>query len=92
MGNSSVGVREAGYLGVPVVNIGSRQAGRERARNVVECSYDADEIQGNIQSQINHGRYEAHALYGDGTAGEKIAQILATVPLHADKQFFDGNS
>jgi UDP-hydrolysing UDP-N-acetyl-D-glucosamine 2-epimerase len=92
VGNSSVGVREAGYLGVPVVNIGSRQAGRERARNVVECSYDADEIQRKIQRQIDHGRYEADALYGDGTAGEKIAQILATVPLHPDKQFFDGNS
>lgn len=92
VGNSSVGVREAGYLGVPVVNIGSRQAGRERARNVVECSYDVDEIQSVIQRQINHGRYQADSLYGDGTAGEKIAEILATVPLYSDKHFFDGNS
>jgi len=90
VGNSSVGVREAGYLGVPVVNIGSRQTGRERARNVMECDYDSEDIETKIRQQIEHGRYDADSLYGDGTAGKKIAQLLATVPLVADKRFFDG--
>jgi UDP-hydrolysing UDP-N-acetyl-D-glucosamine 2-epimerase len=89
VGNSSVGVREAGYLGVPVVNIGSRQAGRERARNVVESGYGTSEIKEAIRTQISHGRYPADYLYGDGTAGEKIAKLLAILPLDTNKRFFD---
>lgn len=89
VGNSSVGVREAGYLGVPVVNIGSRQSGRERARNVVESGYGTSEIEKAIRAQIMHGRYSADFLYGDGTAGVRIAKLLATLPLVANKRFFD---
>ncbi len=89
VGNSSVGVREAGYLGVPVVNIGTRQSGRERARNVVDCGYGVDEIRSAIDQQLRHGRYEADHLYGDGTAGERIAELLATSKLSSNKRFFD---
>ena len=89
VGNSSVGVREAGYLGVPVVNIGSRQSGRERARNVVDCGYGVDEIRSAIDQQLRHGRYEADHLYGDGTAGQRIAELLATSKLSSNKRFFD---
>jgi UDP-hydrolysing UDP-N-acetyl-D-glucosamine 2-epimerase len=89
IGNSSVGVREAGYLGVPVVNIGSRQRGRERAANVLDCGYGRQEIARAIQTQIEHGRFEPDHLYGDGTAGSKIAELLATAELSSDKQFFD---
>lgn len=89
VGNSSVGVREAGYLGVPVVNIGSRQRGRERARNVVDCGYGVDEIRSAIDQQLLHGRYEADHLYGDGTAGQRIAELLATTKLSSNKRFHD---
>jgi UDP-hydrolysing UDP-N-acetyl-D-glucosamine 2-epimerase len=89
VGNSSVGVREAGYLGVPVVNIGTRQSGRERARNVVDCGYGVDEIRLAIDQQLRRGRYEADHLYGDGTAGERIAELLATSKLSSNKRFFD---
>src|SRR6185312_15296581 len=44
VGNSSVGIREAGFLGVPVVNIGVRQSGRERSHNVVDVAHDRTEI------------------------------------------------
>ncbi|MFZ9795842.1 MAG: UDP-N-acetylglucosamine 2-epimerase, partial [Ilumatobacteraceae bacterium] len=91
-GNSSVGVREAGYLGVPVVNIGSRQSGRERAKNVVDCGYGSEEIKNAIEAQLRHGRYEADHIYGNGTAGSRIAEILATCNLSSNKQFYDSQS
>ncbi len=81
IGNSSVGVRECSYLGVPVVNIGTRQQNRERGKNVIDVSYDRVEIKKAIQTQINAGRYEPDLIYGDGGAGEKIAEALGTVPL-----------
>ena len=48
IGNSSVGIRECGFLSVPVVNIGTRQAGRERAANVLDVGYGAAEISAGI--------------------------------------------
>ncbi len=86
VGNSSVGIRECSYLGVPVVNIGSRQAGRERGKNVVDVGYDKDEIKAAIQQQIKHGRHDTDEIYGDGNAGRQMADLLATVPLTYDKK------
>jgi len=79
IGNSSAGIRETGYLGTPTINIGSRQAGRERSRNIVDVSADAVEIEKAVQAQIVHGVYAREDVYGDGHAGEKIARILAHV-------------
>jgi UDP-hydrolysing UDP-N-acetyl-D-glucosamine 2-epimerase len=78
IGNSSAGIRESAYLGVPVVNIGSRQFGRQRAKNVVDVPHDAEQIAGAIQRQIAHGRYASSSLYGVGDSGERIAEVLAT--------------
>ncbi len=86
IGNSSVGIREASYLGVPVVNIGNRQQGRERARNVVDVGYHAPDIVSAVRHHLANGRYEPSSLYGDGKAGERIAQILARVPLRVEKR------
>ena len=86
VGNSSVGIRESSYLGVPVVNIGSRQSGRERARNVLDVGYDRDEIARAIRQHMSNGRYPHDSLYGDGSAGQRIAQLLAEVPLRIDKR------
>jgi UDP-hydrolysing UDP-N-acetyl-D-glucosamine 2-epimerase len=86
IGNSSVGVRESCYLGIPVVNIGSRQSGRDRGPNVVDVNYDRAEIESAIKKQIGNGRFPADGIYGDGDAGEKIANLLATVELTYDKK------
>lgn len=86
VGNSSVGIRECAFLGVPVINIGSRQAGRERGRNVLDVGYDRHEIAAAIRHQTRNGRYSPDPLYGDGRAGEKIAQLLAEVPLQIEKK------
>jgi len=81
VGNSSVGIREAAYLGVPVVNIGGRQAGRERGHNVMEVGYKREAIQNTVLQQIEHGPYPPDPIYGDGKAGGKIARVLAEAPL-----------
>ncbi len=86
IGNSSVGIRECAYLGVPVVNIGSRQAGRERGHNVIDTDYDTSQIKAAIEQQINHGHYKPDKIYGDGTSGSQIAKLLASQPLTFDKK------
>jgi bifunctional UDP-N-acetylglucosamine 2-epimerase / N-acetylmannosamine kinase len=85
VGNSSVGIRECSYLGVPVVNIGTRQTGRERGRNVLDVDYDFGDIQSAVREQVRHGRFDCDKLYGDGKAGERISHLLATTPLGIQK-------
>lgn len=86
VGNSSAGIRECAYLGVPVVNIGSRQAGRERGPNVVDVGYDRGAIRSAIDAQRAHGPFPPDHLYGDGRAGERIAEHLAVAPLTVEKR------
>ncbi len=76
VGNSSSGIREAAFIGIPTVNIGSRQSGRERGKNVIDVGYDCIEIEKGIRKQIEHGKYEPDYIYGDGKAGQKIAETL----------------
>lgn len=86
VGNSSVGIRECSYLGVPVVNIGTRQSGRERGQNVIDVDYQYDAIVEGIRRQLAKGRYPVDRIYGNGDAGVRIANLLATVPLHIEKR------
>ena len=86
VGNSSVGIRESSFLGIPVVNIGTRQSGRERGSNVLDVSYDRNEIAGAIRHHLHNGSYPRDAIYGDGDAGNKIANLLAQVPLTIEKR------
>jgi UDP-hydrolysing UDP-N-acetyl-D-glucosamine 2-epimerase len=86
VGNSSAGIREASFLGVPTVNIGTREAGRERGRNVADVGYEKKAIKAAIQAQISNGRYPSDPLYGNGNAGKRIADILATAPLRFEKR------
>lgn len=86
VGNSSVAIRECSFLGVPAVNIGSRQSRRERGPNVIDSGYDSAEILAAIERQVSHGHYPASTLYGDGKAGMRIAELLTTAPLTFSKQ------
>jgi UDP-N-acetylglucosamine 2-epimerase len=79
VGNSSAGIREASYLGVPVVNIGTRQQGRERGPNVLDVGHDHEAIRAAVERQIDHGRYVSSRLYGRGDAGERIAEVLCAI-------------
>lgn len=86
VGNSSSGLREGAFLGTPCVNIGTRQAGRERAENVIDVGYDAAQISAAIAKQLAHGRYPSSTLVGDGTAGKRIAEVLAQFNPRIQKQ------
>lgn len=86
VGNSSSGIREAAFLGVPSVTVGTRQSGRERGENVIEVSNNRQEILESIKRQIEHGHYPPDFIYGDGTAGEKIVDVLRNVRVNPQKQ------
>lgn len=86
VGNSSVGIRECSFMGVPVVNIGSRQEGRDRAQNVVDVPVDRKAIAKAIQYWLNRERPASSTLYGEGNSGKKIAEVLATSPLRFQKK------
>ena len=86
VGNSSSAIREGAFIGTPAVNIGPRQEGRQRGSNVVDVDYDRGQIVDAVRQQIEHGRYETEPIYGDGHAGERIAQILSERPLSIHKR------
>lgn len=81
IGNSSVGIRECAYLGVPVVNIGSRQNRRDRGSNVIDVDYNAQAIKTAINTWLERGGADSSTVYGGGNAGEKIANLLTELPL-----------
>jgi len=76
VGNSSSGLRDAAFVGTPVVNIGSRQKMRMQGDNVINADNCSDEILSSILKQLEHGRYQSSDIYGNGYAGEKIAGCL----------------
>jgi UDP-hydrolysing UDP-N-acetyl-D-glucosamine 2-epimerase len=85
IGNSSSFIREGAYLGTPCVNIGQRQKGRERSKNVLDAENNAKNIISAIKKQINHGKYKSDPLFGSGNAGEKIAEILSYINVNIQK-------
>jgi UDP-hydrolysing UDP-N-acetyl-D-glucosamine 2-epimerase len=86
IGNSSVGIRETSFIGVPVVNIGNRQTGRDRGPNVKDVGYDRKAITKAVKEHLANGRYCSTTLYGDGKAGARIAEILASSTLTTNKR------
>jgi UDP-N-acetylglucosamine 2-epimerase (non-hydrolysing)/GDP/UDP-N,N'-diacetylbacillosamine 2-epimerase (hydrolysing) len=85
LGNSSSGIMETASFALPTVNIGLRQEGRERVRNVLDAPADgpsilekvrvarSEEFRGSLGGMTNP--------YGDGHASERIVRVLTTVPL-----------
>jgi UDP-hydrolysing UDP-N-acetyl-D-glucosamine 2-epimerase len=76
VGNSSVGIRECSYLGVPVVNVGTRQQGRERGPNVMDERHHVELIAEALAYQMLRQPPPSSTLYGDGHAGKRIAEAL----------------
>lgn len=85
IGNSSVGIRECAYLGVPVINIGSRQNKRDRGHNVIDVEYNTNQILEALQQHLNNPNIPSSNVYGGGDAGVKIANLLETLPLKFHK-------
>jgi len=85
VGNSSSGIMETASFAVPTVNVGQRQKGRERARNVLDAAADAAEIAARV-AQARSPAFRASLAgmtnpYGDGHASECIVEVLTTAPL-----------
>ena len=85
VGNSSSFIREGAFLGVPAVIVGDRQENRECSVNVLTVNYDREEIFSAVKAQIDNGRYESIKIFGDGSAGRKIANELARIEIDRKK-------
>jgi GDP/UDP-N,N'-diacetylbacillosamine 2-epimerase (hydrolysing) len=81
VGNSSSGIIEAASFGLPVVNVGDRQNGRERNANTVDVPVDTRAIRAAVEAALARGRCAPANVYGDGRAGERIVGLLSTLPL-----------
>ena len=86
VGNSSSAIREGSFIGTPAVDIGLRQAGRQRGSNVLAVGHDSADVAAAIEQQIEHGPYDSEPIYGDGHAGERIADVLARVEVTVQKR------
>jgi UDP-N-acetylglucosamine 2-epimerase len=86
VGNSSMAVRECSYLGVPAVNIGSRQGGRERGANVVDVGHERNAIFRAISTVGRRSTPGSDLTYGDAKAGPRVADLLAGADLRSDKK------
>jgi UDP-hydrolysing UDP-N-acetyl-D-glucosamine 2-epimerase len=85
VGNSSSGIMESASFALPTVNVGLRQQGRERARNVIDAAPDVRTILDAIATAKSPDfRRSLQGMtnpYGEGVASEKIAEVLTTTPL-----------
>jgi UDP-hydrolysing UDP-N-acetyl-D-glucosamine 2-epimerase len=86
VGNSSSGIVEAISFGLPVVNIGSRQEGRERAENVIDVDYNKEEIKAAIEEALGDEDFKEKVKncknpFGDGKAGPKVANIVSNIKI-----------
>lgn len=86
VGNSSSAIREGAFIGTPAVNIGSRQTMRQRGKNVIDVDHNCQAIADAVLQQVKHGPYEMEPIYGDGHAGERIADTLSRCSWRLQKQ------
>jgi UDP-hydrolysing UDP-N-acetyl-D-glucosamine 2-epimerase len=86
VGNSSSFVRDSSYFGTPIVNVGTRQSGRERAENVLDVGIGTGAIEAGIRRQLAHGRYAPSTLYGDGYVSRRIVESLAQLEPYIQKR------
>ena len=86
VGNSSSGIIEAPSLGLPVINIGSRQEGRERAENVIDVDYDREQIKIAIKKAFYDKDFKKKVKnclnpYYRCKTGKHIADILSRIKI-----------
>lgn len=82
LGNSSSGLIEAALFGCPVINVGNRQAGRQRPANVIDIPSDRTAVAAAISTWPP--RKAVKNPYGDGHAAPRIADFLFSMQNHAD--------
>ena len=87
VGNSSSFIRDASFLGTPIVLIGSRQNGREYSDAVTHVKPDSVDIFNAVKKQIKHGKYQASTLYGKYGVSNKIVNKILTLNKYVQKKF-----
>lgn len=86
VGNSSCGILEAPSLKVGVINIGDRQDGREKNKNIIDCGYSKKEIINKINYVTSNRKFQKNLktiknFYGEGKSGQKIFNIISKIKL-----------
>jgi UDP-hydrolysing UDP-N-acetyl-D-glucosamine 2-epimerase len=95
IGNSSSGIIEVPFFKKPTINIGDRQKGRLKAKSIIDCRENAEEIMNAIQKALSQDfqkvLQQVASLYGYGGTSKKIKEVLKKVDLHGiiKKNFFD---
>ena len=98
IGNSSSGIMESASFHLPVVNIGTRQQGRERSENVLDVPHDKGSIKNAVQKALSDKGFRetvrnCKSPYGDGKASERIVKVLEEIIINKKllkKEFHDG--
>lgn len=90
IGNSSSFIREGSFLGTPAVLVGTRQQNREHGKNILTVPYESKKIVEAVRSQLKHGKYPSEHIFGSGSAGEKIANLIAKLNPPIQKSFYEG--
>ena len=81
VGNSSSGLIEAGLFGLPVIDVGNRQAGRERGRNVTDVRSDTSSVAAALDGLgAKPRKFESWSPYGDGRSGPRVAGLIRALP------------
>jgi UDP-hydrolysing UDP-N-acetyl-D-glucosamine 2-epimerase len=86
VGNSSSFVRDASYLGVPVVLVGERQDGREWSKAILRVEPRREQILKGIKKQVAKGKYPASNIYGSPGVSKKIVGMLLKIKPYAQKR------
>jgi UDP-N-acetylglucosamine 2-epimerase (hydrolysing) len=92
LGNSSAGIREAPYYGIPCINIGTRQKNRSNNSNIINCDCTITDILNSIQLAKADNRYQTHRSFGNGNSNKRFLEILKTNSfwtINKQKQFVD---
>ena len=95
VGNSSSGITEAPYLGIPTINIGNRQKGRLKSKSVIDCEPNRIEIIKKIKITLNkkfkHKMKNQKTFYGSGNSSKKIVNIIKKINLKniLEKKFYN---
>ncbi len=91
IGNSSAGVREAPFFGIPAINVGTRQNGRASSQTIFNCDFDASQIITGIE-KASGKRYTPVRSFGDGESTKKFREIMeagSIFNIEIQKQFCD---
>ena len=86
IGNSSSFIRDASFLGTPIVLVGSRQDGRERLNSVIRVEPMKDELINSVKFQLQNGKYKSSSLYGSAGVSKIIVEKIKTLHKYTQKK------